>query len=162
MYAEMAGYGVTADAYHITATIEDGSGAARAMVGAMRDAEIGPDGVDYINAHGTSTPIGDPAETNAIKMAFGASARKVAISSTKSMLGHLLGATGGVETVITALAVHNDRIPPTINLDDPDIEAGCDLDYTPGKAREVRVRSAMNNSFGFGGHNACLLLKKAE
>ncbi len=160
MYAEVAGYGMTADAYHITATIEDGSGAAKAMLGAVRDAGLAVEDVDYINAHGTSTPIGDPAETNAIKAAFGTSARKVHISSTKSMLGHLLGATGGVETVITALAVHHDRIPPTINLEEPDLEAGCDLDYTPGEARDVKVRSAMNNSFGFGGHNACLLLKK--
>lgn len=160
MYAEMAGYGMTADAYHITATIEDGSGAAKAMLGAIRDAGLSPEGVDYINAHGTSTPIGDPAETNAIKAAFGPAARKVAISSTKSMLGHLLGATGGVETVITALAVHHDRIPPTINLEEPDLAGGCDLDYTPGTARDVKVRAAMNNSFGFGGHNACLLLKK--
>jgi 3-oxoacyl-[acyl-carrier-protein] synthase II len=162
IYAEMAGYGMTADAYHITATIEDGSGAAKAMLGAIRDAGLNPEDVDYINAHGTSTPIGDPAETNAIKAAFGPAARNVHISSTKSMLGHLLGATGGVETVITALAVHHDRIPPTINLEEPDLAAGCDLDYTPNAARDVKVRAAMNNSFGFGGHNACLLLRKPE
>ena len=162
IYAEMAGYGMTADAYHITATIEDGSGAAKAMLGAIRDAGLNPEDVDYINAHGTSTPIGDPAETNAIKAAFGPAARNVHISSTKSMLGHLLGATGGVETVITALAVHHDRIPPTINLEEPDLAAGCDLDYTPNAARDVTVRAAMNNSFGFGGHNACLLLRKPE
>jgi 3-oxoacyl-[acyl-carrier-protein] synthase II len=141
MYAELVGYDMTADAYHITATIEDGSGAAKAMLGAIRDAGMAPEDVDYINAHGTSTPIGDPAEVNAIKAAFGSSARKVHISSTKSMLGHLLGATGGVETVITALAVHHDIIPPTINLDEPDLEAGCDLDFTPHKAREARVRA---------------------
>lgn len=162
IYAELVGYGMTADAYHITATIETGEGAAKAMLGAVRDAGMSPEDVDYINAHGTSTPIGDPAETNAIKAAFGGWARKVTISSTKSMLGHLLGATGGVETVITALAVHHNRIPPTINLDEPDVEAGCDLDFTPHTAREVRVDAALNNSFGFGGHNACLLLKKPE
>ncbi len=162
IYAEVVGYGMTADAYHITATIETGEGASKAMLGALRDAKMAPEDVDYINAHGTSTPIGDPAETNAIKSAFGAAARKVAISSTKSMLGHLLGATGGVETVITALSVHHGIIPPTINLREPDVEAGCDLDYTPGEARHVKVRAAMNNSFGFGGHNACLLLRKPD
>lgn len=160
IYAEVAGYGMTADAYHITATIEDGSGAAKAMNLALADAGISAEKVDYINAHGTSTPIGDPAETRAIKASFGSAASKVAISSTKSMLGHLLGATGGVETVITALSVHNDVIPPTINLQEPDLEHGCDLDYTPGTAREMKVDAALNNSFGFGGHNACLLLKK--
>lgn len=160
IYAEVAGYGMTADAYHITATIEDGSGAAKAMNLALADANVSPESVDYINAHGTSTPIGDPAETRAIKISFGDAARDVAISSSKSMLGHLLGATGGVETVITALSVHHDVIPPTINLEEADVESGCDLDYTPGSAREMKVGVALNNSFGFGGHNACLLLKK--
>ena len=151
-----------ADAHHITATIETGEGAAKAMLAAVRDAQMSVEDVDYINAHGTSTPIGDPAEVNAIKAAFGGSARKVQISSTKSILGHLLGATGGVETIISALAVHHDVIPPTTNLDEPDLEAGCDLDFTPHEARQVRVRAALNNSFGFGGHNACLLLKKPD
>ena len=162
IYAELVGYGMTADAHHITATIETGEGAAKAMLAAVRDAQMSVEDINYINAHGTSTPIGDPAEVNAIKAAFGGWARKVQISSTKSMLGHLLGATGGVETVITALSVHHDVIPPTTNLDDPDLEAGCDLDFTPHEARQVKVRAALNNSFGFGGHNACLLLKKPD
>ena len=132
------------------------------MRNALKDARLAADEVDYINAHGTSTPIGDPAETRAIKAAFGEAARRVAISSTKSMIGHLLGATGGVETIISALSVYHDRIAPTINLENPDIEAGCDLDYVPNHCRETRVRAAMNNSFGFGGHNACLLLKKVD
>ena len=123
---------------------------------------MAPADVDYINAHGTSTPIGDPAETKAIKAAFGDAAQRVAISSTKSMIGHLLGATGGVETIISALAVHHDQVPPTINLEAPDVAAGCDLDYVPNTARAMKVRAAMNNSFGFGGHNACLLLTKPE
>ena len=160
IYAEVSGYGMTADAHHITSVIEDGSGAAQAMRLALRDAKLDPGDVDYINAHGTSTGVGDPAETRAIKTAFGPAANTVRISSTKSMHGHLLGATGGVETVISALSVHHNLIPPTINLDEPDLEAGCDLDYTPHKAKEVRVRAAMNNSFGFGGHNACLVLVK--
>ncbi len=162
IYALVSGYGMTADAFHITATIEDGSGAAQAMRMALKDAKMPPGDVDYINAHGTSTPIGDPAETKAIKAAFGDAARSVMISSTKSMLGHSLGATGGVETVLTALTVKHGVIPPTINLEEPDIEAGCDLDYTPGSARQVPVKAALNNSFGFGGHNACLLLTRVD
>ena len=160
IYCEVAGYGTTADAFHITAVIEDGSGAAKAMKMALTDAGMNGDEIHYINAHGTSTPIGDPAETAAIKSAFGPAAKQVSISSTKSMLGHSLGATGGVETILSALAVHHNLIPPTINLDEPDVEHGCDLDYTPHKARERRVGAAMNNSFGFGGHNACVVLKK--
>ena len=124
----------------------------------FKDAGIAPDAVDYINAHGTSTPLGDIAETRAIKKSLGSHAHKVAISSTKSQLGHLLGASGGVEAVITAMAVHRNIIPPTINLDEPDAE--CDLDYTPHRARDMRVSCAMSNSFGFGGHNASLLLRK--
>jgi len=158
IYAELAGYGMTGDAHHITAPLEDGSGAAAAMQFAFKDAGVNPDVVDYINAHGTSTPLGDIGETRAIKAALGAHAKKVSISSTKSHLGHLLGASGGVEAVISALAVHNNIIPPTINLDNPDPE--CDLDYTPHKAKDKKITYAMSNSFGFGGHNATLLLKK--
>ena len=134
------------------------SRAAMAMKKALKDAGVNPDQVDYINAHGTSTPLGDIAETRAMKSTFGPHAKKLAVSSTKSQLGHSLGATGGVETVITAMAVKHNLIPPTINLDHPDPE--CDLDYVPNKARDRKVEYALNNSFGFGGHNACLLLKK--
>ena len=158
IYCELAGYGMSADAHHITAPLEDGSGAAAAMRFAMKDAGINPDQVDYINAHGTSTPLGDIGETRAIKAAMGAHAYKVPISSTKSHLGHLLGASGGVEAVIAALAVSNNLIPPTINLDNPDPE--CDLDYVPHKARDAKLTYALSNSFGFGGHNATLLFKK--
>jgi 3-oxoacyl-[acyl-carrier-protein] synthase II len=158
IYAELVGYGMSADAYHITAPHEQGLGASKAMEFALRDAAVAPEIVDYINAHGTSTPLGDLAETRAVKKTFGDYAKKVAISSTKSELGHLLGASGGVEAVITALAVSRNLIPPTINLDDPDPE--CDLDYVPHKAREKKLTYAMSNSFGFGGHNASLLFKK--
>jgi 3-oxoacyl-[acyl-carrier-protein] synthase II len=158
VYAEIVGYGMSGDGHHLTAPTEDGSGASLAMELALRDAGVGPDVVDYINAHGTSTPLGDTAETRAIKKALGAHAYKVAVSSTKSQIGHLLGAAGGVETVVTALSVHRNVIPPTINLDTPDPD--CDLDYTPGAPRERNVRYAINNGFGFGGHNASLLLKK--
>jgi 3-oxoacyl-[acyl-carrier-protein] synthase II len=158
IYAELVGYGMSADAHHITAPSEDGRGASMAMNGAFRDAGISPNMIDYVNAHGTSTPLGDLAETKAVKTSFGPDAKKVAISSTKSQLGHLLGASGGVEAVITAMAISRNLIPPTINLDDPDPE--CDLDYTPHRARDLRVTYAMSNSFGFGGHNASLLMKK--
>ncbi len=158
IYAELVGYGMSSDGHHLTAPPEDGSGAAAAMKLAMEDAGINAEAIDYINAHGTSTQLGDIAETRAIKSALGAHAKKVAISSTKSAIGHLLGAAGGVETVVTALAVHRNLIPPTINLETPDPE--CDLDYTPKRARDLNVRIAANNGFGFGGHNACLLLKK--
>jgi len=158
IYAELIGYGMSGDAHHITAPEEQGRGASCAMNLALRDAGISPDMVDYINAHGTSTPLGDIAETRAVKTSFGAYARKVAISSTKSQLGHLLGASGGVEAVVAALAVHRDTIPPTINLETPDPE--CDLDYVPNTARQMEVRHAMSNSFGFGGHNACLVMRK--
>ena len=158
IYAELVGYGMSADANHITAPCADGEGAALAMEYALKDAGVNADAIDYVNAHGTSTSLGDLAETKAIKRSFGAHAYKVPISSTKSQLGHLLGASGGIEAVFTALAVSRNMIPPTINLDDPDDE--CDLDYVPHKARELKVTHAMSNSFGFGGHNASLLMKK--
>jgi 3-oxoacyl-[acyl-carrier-protein] synthase II len=158
IYCELVGYGMSADAFHITQPDEQGRGASRAMELALRDAGIAADQVDYINAHGTSTPLGDVAEVEAIKHSFGQHARKVAISSTKSELGHLLGASGGVEAVITALSIQRNLIAPTINLDHPDEK--CDLDFVPHKARERRVGVAMSNSFGFGGHNACLLMSR--
>ena len=158
IYAELAGYGMSGDANHITAPCEDGSGAAMAMKLALKDAAVSPDQVDYINAHGTSTPLGDIAETKAVKSTYGEHARKLAISSTKSQLGHLLGASGGVEAVITAMVIARNLIPPTINLDNPDPE--CDLDYVPHKARDKKVTMAMSNSFGFGGHNATLVMRK--
>lgn len=158
IYAEMIGYGMSADAYHITAPDPVGKGAVHAMKMALADGQINPDMVDYINAHGTSTPLGDIAETKAVKTTFGEYAHKLMVSSTKSQLGHLLGASGGVEAVITALTIHRNIIPPTINLDTPDPE--CDLDYVPHTARDKQVTYAMSNSFGFGGHNATLLMKK--
>jgi 3-oxoacyl-[acyl-carrier-protein] synthase II len=160
IYAEIVGYGMSADGHHITAPPEDGRGAAKAMQFALKDAGIAPDQIDYINAHGTSTPLGDVAETRAIKTVFGDYAKKVAISSTKSQLGHLLGASGGVEAAILSMAVKRNLIPPTINLDNPDVD--CDLDYTPHKARDRKVTYGMSNSFGFGGHNATLLFRKFE
>jgi 3-oxoacyl-[acyl-carrier-protein] synthase II len=160
VYAEIVGYGSTSDAYHMTAPSEDGDGARRAMAMAVRKAGISPDQVDYINAHGTSTPYNDKLETLAIKNCFGEHARKLAISSTKSMTGHLLGGAGGLEAGISALAVFHDEVPPTINLDNPDPE--CDLDYVPHTSRKMRVRYALSNSFGFGGTNAALLFKKYE
>ncbi len=160
IWSELVGYGMSGDGYHITAPPEDGRGAARAMQMAMKDAGVSVDQIDYINAHGTSTPLGDLAETRAIKSVFGDRAKKVAISSTKSQLGHSLGASGGVKAIIASLSLHHNLIPPTINLDNPDPE--CDLDYTPHKARDRKVTYAMSNSFGFGGHNATLLLKKPE
>jgi 3-oxoacyl-[acyl-carrier-protein] synthase II len=158
IYAELVGYGMSGDAYHITQPEENGKGASMAMNYALREAKLAPEFVDYINAHGTSTPLGDLAETKAIKATFGDAAKKVSISSTKSHLGHLLGASGGVEAVITCKTVFHNLIPPTINLQTPDPE--CDLDYTPGKAKDKKIDYAMSNSFGFGGHNASLLFKK--
>jgi 3-oxoacyl-[acyl-carrier-protein] synthase II len=158
IYCELAGYGATADAYHMTAPLPEGEGAARAMQIAMRHAGVNPEDVDYINAHATSTPIGDICETKAIKQALGDSAKTVAVSSTKSMTGHLLGAAGGVEMAACVLAIKHGIIPPTINLENPDPE--CDLDYVPNVAREKKVRVAINNSFGFGGHNATLIAKE--
>jgi 3-oxoacyl-[acyl-carrier-protein] synthase II len=155
IYCELTGYGLTADAYHMTAPPPDGAGAARAMQIALDHAGINPDQVDYINAHATSTGLGDIAETKAIKTVFGDVARKISISSTKSMTGHLLGGAGAVEMAVCALAIRDSVIPPTTNLDNPD--EGCDLDYTPNVAKEKKVRVAVNNSFGFGGHNATLV-----
>ena len=160
VYAEVVGYGMSADAYHITAPSEAGAGAFRVMRAAIESAGIAPDRVDYINAHGTSTPQGDQLETLAIKRCFGDHAAEVAVSSTKSMTGHLLGAAGGLEAGITALAVHKQCAPPTINLDHPDEQ--CDLDYIPHKSRALKITYALSNSFGFGGTNAALLFKKFE
>jgi 3-oxoacyl-[acyl-carrier-protein] synthase II len=158
IYCELIGYGMSGDGHHITAPPEDGRGAAMAMKLTLKDAGISHDEVQYINAHGTSTSLGDMAETCAVKTIYGEHARKLAISSTKSQMGHLLGASGGVEAIITALAINRGIIPPTINLDNPD--EGCDLDYVPHKARDLKITHAMSNSFGFGGHNASLLFKK--
>jgi len=155
IYCELAGYGLSADAHHMTAPPPDGSGAVRAMRMALGHAKIAPEQVDYVNAHATSTGLGDVCETRAIKTVFGQYAKSVSISSTKSMTGHLLGGAGGVEMAACALAIRDSVIPPTINLDNPDEE--CDLDYTPHVAKEKKVRVAVNNSFGFGGHNATLV-----
>jgi 3-oxoacyl-[acyl-carrier-protein] synthase II len=160
IYAELVGYGMSADAYHITAPSEDGDGAYRVMCAAMESASIDRSRVGYINAHGTSTPQGDKLETLAIKRCFGEHARQLVVSSTKSMTGHLLGAAGGLEAGITALAVHHQTVPPTINLDDQDPE--CDLDYAANKQRSVAIEYALSNSFGFGGTNAALLFKRYE
>ncbi|HZG17426.1 MAG TPA: beta-ketoacyl-ACP synthase II [Candidatus Bathyarchaeia archaeon] len=158
--AEVIGYGLSADAHHITAPAPGGEGAARCMRNALRDAGIDPTEVGYINAHGTSTPAGDIAESNAIKEVFGEHAYKLAVSSTKSMTGHLLGATGGIEAIATAFALRDQILPPTINLEHPDPE--CDLDYVPNVARKAQVNVALSNTFGFGGHNASILLKRYE
>ncbi|HMF09411.1 MAG TPA: beta-ketoacyl-ACP synthase II [Thermoanaerobaculia bacterium] len=160
IYAEIVGYGLSGDAYHIAAPSEDGDGPARVMQNALDDARLRPEDVDYINAHGTSTPAGDRIEAMAIKMVFGSHAKKLAVSSTKSMTGHLLGAAGGLETAICALAVHHQTIPPTINYENPDPE--CDLDFVPNQARRAPIRYALNNSFGFGGTNGSLILKRME
>ncbi len=160
IYAEIIGFGMSGDAHHITAPPPDGEGAARCISAALNDAGIAPQEIDYINAHGTSTPLNDLAETRAVKAVFGPAARNIPMSSTKSMTGHLLGGAGGIETVFIALAIHHNILPPTINLDQPDAE--CDLDYVPHTAREHKVRTALNNSFGFGGTNACLILRKAD
>jgi 3-oxoacyl-[acyl-carrier-protein] synthase II len=154
------GYGMSADAFHITSPSEDGEGAFRVMRNAMRDAKIEPDQVDYINAHGTSTELGDKLETLAIKRAFGDHAKKVLVSSTKSMTGHLLGGAGGLEAGITVLAVQNGIAPPTINHEHPDPE--CDLDYVPNVARKVEIHYALSNSFGFGGTNGSLIFKRYQ
>ncbi len=158
--AELVGYGSTNDAYHITAPAPDGEGGARCMAAAVKDAGISPDEVDYINAHGTSTPYNDKFETAAIKTVFGDHAYKLAVSSTKSMTGHMLGAAGGIEGIISAWAVRDGFLPPTINLDDPDPD--CDLDYVANKGREADIKYAVSNSLGFGGHNASIVLKKYE
>jgi 3-oxoacyl-[acyl-carrier-protein] synthase II len=160
IYAEVIGYAATGDAYHMTAPAPEGEGAARCMRLALKDAGISPPDVDYINAHGTSTEYNDANETTAIKTVFGEQAAKVAVSSTKSMTGHLLGAAGAVEGVFTALALHRGMIPPTINYDNPD--PACDLDYVPNHARKADIKVALSNSFGFGGTNACVILRRAE
>ena len=160
IYCELTGYGLSADAYHMTAPPPDGEGAVRAMQMALDHARVSPDQVDYINAHATSTDIGDLCETRAIKQVFGEQAYKVSISSTKSMTGHLLGGAGGIEMAACALAIRDSVIPPTINLENPG--EGCDLDYTPNVAREKKVRVVLNNSFGFGGHNATLVATAFE
>ena len=160
IYAELVGYGMSADAYHITAPSEDGDGGVRVMKLAMKKAGIQPEQVDYINAHGTSTPFNDRLETLAIKNCFGAHARRLAISSTKSMTGHLLGGAGGLEAGISALAVYHQMVPPTANLDHPDPD--CDLDYVPLTSRRLKIRHALSNSFGFGGTNAALLFRRYE
>lgn len=158
IYAELIGYGLNSDAYHITTPSPNGEGAAKCMGYALKDAGVRPEEIDYINAHGTSTKYGDEVETSAIKDVFGAHAYKLCVSSTKSMIGHLLGASGGVEAGICALSIYNKIAPPTINLDNPD--EGCDLDYVPHKARALDINIAMSNSFGFGGTNACIIFKK--
>lgn len=158
IYAEVRGFGMSDDGHHITAPSPDGAGAAEAMRIALKDSDIPATSVDYVNAHGTSTAINDPMETRAVKTVFGDHAYKMAMSSTKSQIGHLLGASGGVELISTALAVKEDIVPPTINHEVPDPE--CDLDYVPGEARKMTVRNAICNSFGFGGHNACILIGK--
>jgi 3-oxoacyl-[acyl-carrier-protein] synthase II len=158
IYAEIVGYGMTADAFHITMPDETGSGAIRVMQKALKDAGVEPGVVDYINAHGTSTPYNDKFETAAIKKTFGEHASRLAVSSTKSMTGHLLGAAGGIEAVFSVLAIERSKLPPTINYVNPDPE--CDLDYVPNEPREASVNYALSNSFGFGGTNACLLFKR--
>lgn len=160
IYAEIVGYGMSGDAFHVTAPCSDGDGATRCMKLAIEDAGIKPEDIDYINAHGTSTPLNDKVETIAIKKLFGSHAYKLAISSTKSMTGHLLGAAGAIETIFTILAIKEGIVPPTINYEFPDPE--CNLDYVPNKARKMEIKYAMNNSFGFGGTNASLVLKRLE
>ena len=158
IYCELAGYGMSSDAYHMTAPLEDGSGAARAIRNAMQSAQLRAEDIQYINAHGTSTPLGDIAETTALKLYFGNHAQKLAVSSTKSMTGHLLGAAGGIEAVFTVLALRDQIAPPTANLVDQD--PACDLDYVPNTARKMTIDAALSNSFGFGGTNATLVFKK--
>ncbi len=158
LYAELAGYGMSGDAYHMTAPQEDGEGAARCMTNALRNAGLNREDIDYVNAHGTSTPLGDIAETVAVKRCFGEHAKKLAISSTKSMTGHLLGAAGGVEAIFSVLAIRNQVAPPTANLFDQD--PACDLDYVPNAARSMPIRAALSNSFGFGGTNGTLIFKR--
>ncbi|MCC2658443.1 MAG: fabF [Panacagrimonas sp.] len=160
IYAELVGFGMSSDAYHITLPPDDGNGARRAMVNTLRDAKLNPEQIDYINAHGTSTPAGDIAETMAVKGAFGDHASKLAVSSTKSMTGHLLGAAGGIEAVFCCLAIRDQVIPPTINLDNP--SEGCDLDYVPHTARQAKLEYVLSNSFGFGGTNGSLAFAKLK
>jgi 3-oxoacyl-[acyl-carrier-protein] synthase II len=157
IYCELAGYGATSDAFHMTAPAEDGDGAARCMIAAMRDAALANEQIDYVNAHGTSTPLGDLAETRALKRVLGDHAYRTMVSSTKSMTGHLLGAAGGVEAIFSVLALHHGVIPPTINLDEPG--EGCDLDYVPNVARQKKIDVAVSNGFGFGGANGTLIFR---
>jgi 3-oxoacyl-[acyl-carrier-protein] synthase II len=158
--AEVVGFGLSGDGHHMAAPPEDGDGAVRCMQMALDDAGLAPEDIDYINAHGTSTPLNDVVETRAIKTVFGEHAYKLAISSTKSMIGHMLGGAGGVESVFLALSIRDQIIPPTINLENPDPE--CDLDYVPNKARETVIKAAISNSFGFGGTNAVIAMRKFE
>jgi len=160
IYAEVAGFGCTNDAFHVAAPPDDGEGAARAMAAALADAGLAPEAIAYVNAHATSTPLGDTAETNAIKTVFGDHAYRLAVSATKSLIGHGLGASGGMETIATIKAVETGVVHPTANLETPDPE--CDLDYVPGKARTLEVRAALKNSFGFGGQNSCLVIVRYE
>jgi len=160
IYAEIVGYGATGDAYHVTAPAPEGEGGVRAMKQAIADAGLQPEDIDYMNAHGTSTPYNDKFETLAIKTVFGEHAYKLAVSSTKSMTGHLLGAAGAVEAIYCVKAIEESIIPPTINYETPDPE--CDLDYVPNEARKQSLRAVMSNSLGFGGHNATLVFKKFE
>jgi 3-oxoacyl-[acyl-carrier-protein] synthase II len=158
IYAELAGFGASSDAHHMTAPSENGEGPARCLTAALKDAKISAEQVQYLNAHGTSTPLGDVAETLAIKRALGEHAYKIMVSSTKSMTGHLLGAAGGVEAIFSILAIHHGIIPPTINLDEPG--DGCDLDYVPHTARQQKIDVAVSNGFGFGGTNGTLVFKR--
>jgi 3-oxoacyl-[acyl-carrier-protein] synthase II len=160
IYAELVGFGMSGDAYHMTLPCEDGDGARRCMDNALRDAGLNPTAVDYINAHGTSTPSGDRAESDAVKATFGDHARRLAMSSSKSMTGHLLGAAGGVEAIFSILSIRDQIAPPTINLENPDPE--CDLDYVPHRAREMKIQIALSNSFGFGGTNGTLIFRKLD
>jgi len=160
IYCEVVGYGITGDAYHMSAPAPEGEGAARSMQMALHHAKLNPEQVDYINAHGTSTPVGDKCETQAIEKVFGEHAKKLAVSSTKSMTGHLLGAAGAVETAVCALAIRDGIVPPTINYENPDPD--CDLDYVPNKARPMKVEVCLNNSLGFGGHNATIIVQRHE
>ena len=160
IYAELVGYGASGDAHHITAPAPEGEGAVRSIRAALKDAALSPTDIDYVNAHGTSTELNDKYETMALKTAFGEHARKLAISSNKSMIGHLLGASGAVEFVATVLSIKNDIAPPTINYNDPDPD--CDLDYVPNQSRQLPIRAAISNSFGFGGHNGTLIAKKYQ
>jgi len=157
IYAEMVGYGLTADAFHMTAPDSEGHGAAKAMEMALEDAKLRPEQVNYINAHGTSTELNDKIETLAIKRTFKDAAKKVAVSSTKSMMGHLIGAAGGVEAVISVLTINKGVMPPTVNYENPD--PACDLDYIPNKPRQAKVDAALSNSLGFGGHNASVVFR---
>jgi 3-oxoacyl-[acyl-carrier-protein] synthase II len=160
IYAEMIGFGMSGDAYHITSPPADGEGARKCMAAAMHDAQLDPSDIDYLNAHGTSTPVGDKGETFAIKRAFGDCAKRLAVSSTKSCTGHLLGAAGAVEAIFSILAIRDQVLPPTINLDHPDPD--CDLDYIPHTARETSVKTVISNSFGFGGTNGSLIFRALD